>query len=322
MKNISGSILSAFLITTCLLYSCSKGEIPVVTTAEITGIGATWVETGGNIIDDGGSEITARGVCWNTSGNPTTANQRTINGVGTGSFVSNPGQLVPQTYYTLRAYATNKNGTGYGEERSFVTAEIIIGSVDDINGNTYTTISMESQTWMAENLKATKYNDGTPIPLISDFSTWNGLSTPGYCWYNNDSLAYKSTYGALYNWYTVATGKLCPEGWHVPTDAEWLIMSGYLGGEEVAGDKLKEEGDEHWLIFNEKSTNETLFTALPGGARIEGDYSSIGYSCALWTATSYDDTNAWCRVLESGESYLLYGYVDKKYGLSIRCVKN
>jgi len=322
MKNFSGSVAATFLITTCLLFSCSKGDIPVVTTAEITGINPTSVQTGGTIIDDGGLEITSRGVCWNTSGNPTTANQRTIDGSGAGSFVSTPRQLVPKTYYTLRAYATNKAGTGYGEERSFLTGEIVIGSVNDLEGNTYMTISMGNQTWMAENLKSEKYNDGTPIPLVPESSTWNGLTTPGLCWYNNDSSTYKSTYGALYNWHAVASGKLCPEGWHVPSDPEWLIMTSYLGGEDVAGDKLKEEGDEHWLIFNEKSTNETFFTALPGGARIEGDYSSLGYSCAFWTATSYDDANAWGRVLEAGESYLLYGYVDKNYGLSVRCIKN
>lgn len=322
MRKITVSLFTALILVTVLSYSCKKGEIPLVTTAEITGINPTSVTTGGTIVDDGGSEIISRGVCWNTSGKPTTANQRTIDGSGAGSFVSTPGQLLPKTYYTLRAYATNKAGTGYGEERSFLTGEIIFGSVDDFEGNTYITISMGTQTWMAENLKSTRYNDGSSIPSVSDFSAWNGLSTPGYCWYDNDSSKYASSYGSLYNWYAVSSGKLCPVGWHVPSDAEWILMTTYLGGEEIAGDKLKEAGDDHWLIYNEKSTNETGFTALPAGGRVDGSYVAIGYSCAFWTATTYDETNAWCRELDTGSSYVIFGYVDKNQGFSVRCVKN
>lgn len=322
MRKITGSLFTALILITVLSYSCKKGEIPVVTTADITGINQTSVTTGGTIVDDGGSEITSRGVCWNTSGNPTTANQRTIDGSGSGSFVSTPSQLMPKTYYTLRAYATNKAGTGYGEERSFLTGEIIISSVDDFEGNTYKTISMGTQTWMAENLKSTKYNDGTPIPLVSEFSAWKSLTTPGYCWYNNDSSNYAAEYGSLYNWYAVSSRKLCPAGWHVPSDAEWIQMTTYLGGEDIAGDKLKEAGADHWLIYNEKSTNETGFTALPAGGRVEGDYIALGYSCAFWTATSYDEANAWCRELSSGNSYVVFSYEDKNQGFSVRCVKN
>jgi uncharacterized protein (TIGR02145 family) len=113
-------------------------------------------------------------------------------------------------------------GTGYGAQLSFTTA------VTDKDGNVYHTVTIGTQTWMVENLKTTKYNDGTAIPFITDNSAWANLTTPGYCWYNNDSTTYKNMYGALYNWYAVSTGNLAPKGWHVATDAEWTTLQNYL----------------------------------------------------------------------------------------------
>ncbi len=124
---------------------------------------------------------------------------------------------------------------------------------------------------MAENLKTTKYNDGRAIPLVTDEKAWKALKTPGYCWYNND-VKNKDIYGALYNFYTVNTKKLCPEGWHVPSDAEWTTMVKFLGDENTAGDKLKESGNAHWKNFLITATNDFDFTALPGGTRL---YSGI-----------------------------------------------
>jgi len=108
-------------------------------------------------------------------------------------------------------------------------------TVTDIDGNVYHIVAIGTQVWMAENLKTTKYNDGTFIPLVTDSTAWGNLSTPGYCWYNNDAATYKNTYGALYNWFTVNTGKLSPKGWHIPSDTEWETLITYLGGESLAG---------------------------------------------------------------------------------------
>jgi hypothetical protein len=177
-----------------------------LTTTEITGITTTSALSGGNIISDGGDEVTTRGVCWSTSANPTTADQRTSDGNGPGSFVSSLAQLIPDTYYTLRAYATNSAGTGYGNEQTFVTLKIPTGTVNDIDGNIYKTVAIGTQTWMAENLKTTKYNDNTSIPDVPDNSDWIKLSSSAYCWYSNDSSTYKST--GAYNWYNVH-GKIC-----------------------------------------------------------------------------------------------------------------
>jgi uncharacterized protein (TIGR02145 family) len=114
--------------------------------------------------------------------------------------------------------------------------------VTDKDGNVYHTITIGTQVWMVENLKTTKYNDGTDIPLVKDSATWANLTTPGYCWLYNDQTTYINTTGALYNWYAVNTGKLAPIGWHVPSDSDFIALTKYLGGENTAGGKLKEAG--------------------------------------------------------------------------------
>jgi uncharacterized protein (TIGR02145 family) len=136
--------------------------------------------------------------------------------------------------------------------------------VTDIDGNVYNTVTIGDQVWMAENLKTTKLNDGTSISNAIDNIAWASLSTPGYCWFINNRATYE-IYGALYNWYAVYTDKLCPTGWHVPSNSEWTTLTDHLGGAEVAGGKLKESGSSHWASPNTGATNVTGFTALPGG---------------------------------------------------------
>ena len=138
---------------------------------------------------------------------------------------------------------------------------ISYGSMTDKDGNIYKTILIGTQTWMVENLKTTKYNDGTSIPFVSEPTSWSNLSTPACCWQQNDP-ARKVTYGVLYNWYTINTGKLCPKTWHVPSDSEWTALTDYLGGENVAGGKLKESGFKHWYSPNTGATNEVAFSAF------------------------------------------------------------
>ncbi len=197
--------------------------------------------------------------------------------------------------------------------------------VTDIEGNFYKTVKIGNQTWMAENLKTRQFNDGMDIPLVEDFEAWEALDTPGYCWYNNDSATYNATYGVLYNWYTVYTGKLCPTGWHVPTDAEWTVLKDYLGGEGVAGGKLKEAGFTHWISPNTNATNETSFTALPGGHRTssyQGDDSLASFG-GWWTATkgSQEDLALRCKIHSDAEiAYRLVAGLNA--GLSVRCVKD
>jgi uncharacterized protein (TIGR02145 family) len=311
-----------FLILTGILFSCKKEVIPALTTTEITMITASSAVSGGSITDDGGDEIISRGVCWNTSGNPTIADTRTLDGTGTGTFESSLTYLMPNTYYYIRAYATNKAGTGYGNELTFATPDLTTGYVNDIDGNTYKTIKIGSQIWFAENLKTTRYNDNTTIPIITGDSEWSSLSSPGYCWYNNDASMYKSTYGALYNWYTVSTRKLCPIGWHVPTRAQWSSMADYLGGETAVRDKIKEAGNAHWILPDAGATNESGFTALPGGSRINGVFGNIGTVGVWWSSTTDDAGNALCLELDDDILYLIEGASTKNQGFSVRCIKD
>jgi uncharacterized protein (TIGR02145 family) len=322
MKKIVLLTSSIFLVLSGILFSCRNEEIPTLTTTEITNITTTSAVSGGNVIDDGGAEVISWGVCWNSTGSPTIANQRTSDATGTGSFVSYLTQLLPDTYYCLRAYATNRAGTGYGNELSFTTPKITTGSVNDVDGNTYKTVTIGTQIWMAENLKTTKYNDNTSLPLVIDNTEWTHIITPGYCWYNNNASTYKATYGALYNWYAVNTKKLCPSGWHVPTYAQWAIMATYLGGENVAADKLKEASEAHWIRPNAGVTNETGFTALPSGGRINGTFEGIGVACGWWSATEYDVVNARCLLIDDDNVYLFDADVDKSQGFSVRCIKD
>lgn len=197
------------------------------------------------------------------------------------------------------------------------------GSMTDQEGNTYKTLPIGTQTWMVRNLKTTKYNDGTLIPIVTDVDAWDNLSTPACCWQNNDPTR-KVTYGVLYNWYAVNTGKLCPAGWHVPGDVEWTQLTDYLGGENIAGGKLKESGYSHWYSPNTGATNETNFKALPGGDRLDGPnalFGNLGEKGGWWTTASSDGF-AVSRLMYDHTNYVQKTFYPKKSGLSVRCLRN
>jgi len=190
------------------------------------------------------------------------------------------------------------------------------------NSDEFKIVEIGSQTWMAENLNSGRFNDGTEIKLVTDNNEWSRMTSPAYSWYDNDQATYGSSYGALYNWHAVKTGKLCPEGWHVPADIELTILTGYLE-ENVAGRKLKESGTNHWSYPNKGATNESGFTALPGGNReSDGTFWDVGRFGYLWSSTEYDSTNAWYRYLGSNFSNVYRGNKDKRNGYSVRCIKD
>jgi len=327
-------IVIPILLTGLTLYltSCKpEPTLAVVTTANVTGTTQTTAISGGNVTSDGNAEVTARGVCWGTSQNPTTSSGKTSDGTGTGTFISSITGLTPGTNYYVRAYATNSAGTSYGNQQSFSTAagigaiifnpDLTYGTVSDIDGNSYKTIQIGTQTWMAENLKTTKYKDGSAIPDVTDNTAWGSLTTPGYCWYNNDAALYQNVYGALYNWYAVSTGKLCPAGWHVPYDPEWTTLTTFLGGGSVAGGKLKETGITHWATS--AATNESGFTALPGSYRdFSGQFNYIGSYGYYWSSTENPPDYAWGRLLFHNNTIITRGDAREKLGMAVRCLKD
>ena len=307
---------------------------PTLTTTAITAITDNSAQSGGNITDNGGATVTARGVCWSTSQNPTTADSKTTDGSGTGSFTSSLTGLSSETTYYVRAYATNSVGTAYGNEVSFKTW---FGVVTDYDGNVYKIVQIGTQVWMAENLKTTKYNDGTSMSLVTNSTEWENLRTPGYCWYNNEESTYKDTYGALYNWYTVETGNLCPNGWHVPTDEEWKELEMYLGmsqseadvtgwrgtneGSKLAGNaSLWQDGD----LENNAEFCTSDFSALPGGYRgkYDGSFGVLGRFGFFSSATELNSSIAWLRRLYYDNTNVDRTNYDKEYGVSVRCVKD
>jgi uncharacterized protein (TIGR02145 family) len=294
--------------------------LPTLSTNTVNNIITETANSGGDIIDDGGSEVTDRGVVWSTSPNPTLSDEYSSDGTGIGYYVSRLSGLIPETTYYIRAYATNSYGTAYGNERSFTTL-LDPPTITDIDGNVYRTVVIGSQTWMGENLKVSRYNDGSPIPYVVENAEWSSLSTGAWSYYDHDE-SYNGVYGKLYNWYAVNTGKLCPTGWHVPSEAEWIALGNYLGGDPVAGGKLKEVGTAHWNAPNTGATDEVGFTGLPGGERSDsGSFVNVkGYG--YWWSTSFSGQLIRRIRLNRDNTYVLRDFDRKRYGFSIRCLQD
>ena len=200
-------------------------------------------------------------------------------------------------------------------------------TVTDIEGNSYKFVKIGTQFWMAENLKTAKYNDGTVIPNITDNAQWSGLTTGAWCYYDNN-VANNAKYGKLYNWYAVSkttngNKNVCPTGWHVPTDAEWNVLTDYLGGVDVAGGKLKEAGAINWKSPNTDATNTSLFTGLPGGGRnYDGYYFFIGHYGGWWSSSESDTSLAWSRLLDYSSGYVDRDNGNMEDGFSVRCLRD
>ena len=380
---------------------------PVLSTKSASLITDISAQLGGAIYSDWGYNISEKGVCWSTNPDPSIYSNKTSNGAGKESFISNLTGLSRGTKYYVKAYAINSQGPSYGMQVSFTTAfgslpiaaftatptninagqsvqftdqstntptswswtfgdgttittknpshiysspgnytvtltatnsfgsdsetktnyisvNSLSANITDIDGNEYRSISIGSQTWFAENLKVTKFNDGTIIPNEPNDFSWRSVASPSYSWYNNDVIN-KNIYGALYNWYTINVGKLCPIGWHVSTDSDWTTLISYLGGETIAGTKLKEAGSVHWTSPNSNANNSSGFTALPGGIRYNtGTFSDIN-KYGLWWSNPENYAFSSCYRLMGSElnSVLKYGLAFyNQLGLSVRCVKD
>jgi uncharacterized protein (TIGR02145 family) len=218
-------------------------------------------------------------------------------------------------YITEQAAATDS--TNIGGKKPVDTIMKKPYTLHDIDGNVYDSVMLGTQTWMAENLKTTKYNNGLSIPNVTDNNTWKSLSTDAFCWYDND-ISYKNIMGCLYNYYAV-TDKLCPVGWRVPRDGDWKILEMLMGMSLTEADSLNWRGDGDAFIL-ESSNFKALFAGFRSGWY--GDFGDYGQGAYFWTGSEYDKTTAYCRSLEYPINKINRGPNAKSSGFSIRCIKN
>jgi uncharacterized protein (TIGR02145 family) len=297
---------------------------PIITTKDISEITTTSALSGGNVISDFGSPVFESGVCWSTSNNPTTNGTKVLNTSGNANFNISVTSLNPNSVYYLRAYAINSVGIGYGNE---IILKTYTGTISDIDGNQYYTVTIGNQLWMAENLKVTKYNDGTAIANLISGDDWHNTSGSAYCWYNND-INNKPIYGAIYNWHTLdlisnGSKNVCPINWHVPTYSEWTTLINYLGN-SLAGGKLKEIGTTHWNFPNTGANNSTGFTAVPGGGRGStfGEFVFFGNNGVYWTSSISGNQYQSYSIAYNSNELTLWHAGSMNWGHSIRCIKD
>jgi uncharacterized protein (TIGR02145 family) len=298
-----------------------------LTTTEATSITTTTALIGGNITSDGGSSVTARGVVWSTSPNPTIAlSTKTTDGAGTEAFTTSITGLTPNTTYYVRAYATNSVGTAYGNQVSFTTSPI--PSVD----TSIPSITIGSQIWSSKNLSVARYRNGDPIPQVTDPTQWASLTTGAWCWYNNDSATYAATYGRLYNWYAVNDPRgLAPQGWRIPTEGDWNRLVKFIDPNAdiyctscyqsfTAGGAMK--STTGWNSSNTGATNSSGFSGLPGGLLTVGGFGGVGVDGIWWTAVEIDASEAWSRALFRYDTGVSRSYSNKYNGFSVRIVRD
>jgi uncharacterized protein (TIGR02145 family) len=345
------------IVIAATIFSCSDDNSPggsnngggtsgiVITTTSATSITNTSAVSGGNITSDGGSAIVEHGVCWSTTANPTIANTHTSDGNSVGVFTSNITGLIAGTLYYVRAYATNANTTGYGNQITITASGGGSGSggcaggpttVTDIDGNVYNVVSIGNQCWMKENLKTTRYKNGVSIPTGLSEVQWQTTTNGAFAIYN-DSAKYDSIYGKLYNWYAVEDPNgLCPTGWHEPEDWEWNVLIKTIdpnadtscfpcNQSQLAGWDMKEIGLAHWVSPNTAANNISGFTGLPGGMRRSGQviYEDIGQSGYWWSTSTISSTGgAYARGLNYYSGYVYYSSPLKYFAFSVRCVRD
>lgn len=325
--------------------------VPIVTTGTVSDIAAFSASCGGTVVDDGGATVTARGVCWSTSQNPTVSNSHTTDGTGVGAFTSSISGLAASTTYYVRAYATNSAGTAYGSQVTFTTLSSVpdgqscpgMPTVSDYDGNVYNTVKIGTQCWMKENLKTTHYANGASIELGNSLSN----ATP-YRYYPSGNSMNVANYGYLYNWAAVMNGSasstvnpsgvqgICPAGWHVPSDAEWTQLTDYVSSQSeylcsndsafiakaLAATTLWNTYNADCVVGNNLSSNNaTGFSAVPAGSFL-GTYSGFGTSTYFWSATESNNSSVMGRHISHQNVNVGVSAINKTLGQSVRCIHN
>jgi len=344
---ISDRIAIVFVVFALFIVSCTKemvtNPITIVATMDASNVDVISAACGGEISSDGGEFIAERGICVDTSKIPDISRNNIVCGEGAGKFVANINGLSPGTRYYVRAYAKNQSGTTYGSTISFTTQD---GAID-VDNNVYHVVKIGSQTWLAENLRTTKYNDRTPINLVINDISWQKSTSGAFCWYSIDGTI-EATYGALYNWNAVNSGKLCPVGWHVPSDVEWKTLSVYLqnNGYNFNGYVDTDVHDSTnnyigkslaaqfgWFVTSnfgavgstdyQNYQNKSGFNGFPAGMRYETSaFTGLHGMTYWWTSTELWTKYAWCRGIDYLNNSLVDFFQLKNTGLSVRCIKN
>ena len=336
-------ILFSFLVA-CQKETTSPTTSPTNNDVSISSFNCAGVKITGTLTKDKiASNITATITYTGGDGKTYLTKSHTSTGVSglsatllAGTLANGEGELVYTISGTPTSSGTANFAIALGGQTCAITMNVedvaqTIGkpgpNITDAENNTYKTVTIGTQQWMAENLKVTKYNDGTAIPNITDNTQWQNNTTGAWAYYNNDA-ANNAKYGKLYNWYTVSktsngNKNVCPTGWHVPTDAEWTVLTDYLGGESVAGGKMKEVGTSNWIYPNTDATNTSLFTGLPGGYRYDvGNYYYIGYNGYWWSSSESNAYSAWYRNLFYSDGDAFRYNASKRLGLSVRCLRD
>jgi uncharacterized protein (TIGR02145 family) len=311
---------------------CLKDIVPTVSTSSVSNVTNTSAAAGGDVVIDGGAPVMARGVAFGTSSSPTTSGTITNDGSGIGTFTSNLTGLTSSTSYYVRAYATNSNGTAYGNEVTFTTLPLLGNScpgtptVTDIDGNIYNTVQTGSQCWMQSNLKVSKYRNGDSIPTGLSNSAWQNATSGANSIYDNDTVN-DGLYGKLYNHYAVMdTRGLCPTGWHIPTDGEWWTFTFYNTNGSFGAGSLKSTATQPtpggWNSPNLDATNSSGFTALPGGIRrTSGGFDDVGYG-GYWWSSSFFGSVPYVRAIYHFSEYFNQHTRHRTEGISVRCLRD
>jgi uncharacterized protein (TIGR02145 family) len=316
---------SGVILLLCFsINSCKKDSnvtLPVVSTIAPKYFSSTLATLGCSVKSDGGAGILC-GIYLGIEPNSETTGVKLQIGSDTGTFIGQITNLLPNKQYYFKAYATNSKGEALGDEVDFTTP----ATVTDYENHIYNTVKIGNQIWMAENLRTTHYLNGELIPTTNP-SSLNITSeiSPKYQWSYSGDDANSSVYGKLYTYYTVTDSrKVCPAGWHLPSDTEWTTLLTTLGGYQVAGSRLKEHGNTHWLSpYNTDATNESCYTALPGGYRdLTGTFYLLQNDAYWWSSTESEAAKAWGRTLNTSSTEAGRTGVNKSWGLSVRCVKD
>jgi uncharacterized protein (TIGR02145 family) len=335
MKQFSAFALVATLCC-CMIFiqGCKKksndsstatGRVPVVQTTNYSNVLLTTIDFTGNVTDDAGSFVTRRGFCYSaTSVNPTLLDSWKEGGTGAGGFSATLTGMLGQTTYHVRAFATNSNGTGYGSSFAVTTID---STLVDASSFAYGLVQIGEQVWISRNFRTAFYNNGVPVNEWSNPFVWDTLVTPALAYYNNDALT-APTYGCFYNWYAVNQARLVPDGWHIPSNDEWITLINNLGGYNDAGGKLKstgtlEDGTGLWTSPNTGATNSSGFSARPAGDRFSnGSFYDRGSYGIFWTSTASNTDEALCVTLYYGNAGVIISKSQKTCGYSVRLVRD